>query len=80
MKIILTAFGEKMWSRPIDIPENSTPVWDMVLMSPIQVFTGYSGQKISEKPAFGSKCRFEWTGKLTFDGERIYVLTDIEKV
>ena len=81
MKIRLYAFGGKMQSGLIDVPENTTPYWDMVLHSPITVISGFSGDKIAEKPSFGARCRFEWIGKYEADsGARVYNLVDIDKV
>lgn len=78
MKIILSAFG-KLMSQSMDVPENTTPYWDMVLVQPLQVISDFSGEKISERPPFQTKCRFEWTGKF-LDGSRYYVLADISKI
>ncbi len=87
MKIILTAFGN-MKSNLMDVPENTSARWDMVLMQPLQAFTGYNGEKLGEKKPFETRCTFEWTGKMyTWDDEmgrmqsaRQYVLTDIQKL
>lgn len=80
MKIILTAFNQQMISKPIDVLENTTPYFYMVLTSPITVISGYTGEKLAERPSFGTKCKFEWTGKSNFDGSKEYVLVDMEKV
>jgi hypothetical protein len=87
VKIILEAFN-KMTSKPIDVPENTSLYFDMVLAQPSQDFCGYDGKEISRKPLFLARCRFEYTGKsillkdLGYDSEefaRCYVLTDITK-
>lgn len=75
MKIVLSAFGI-MESKPIDVPENTTPSYDMVLTQPIQAFVGYHGDERFSRPSFAKKCHFEWTGKMLGDA-RLYVLTDL---
>ena len=79
MKIILTAFGDKLWSGPMDVPENTSTHFDMVLASPATTITGYSGKKIDERGPMQTRCRFEWNGKVTVEGARIYFLTEITK-
>lgn len=83
MKIVLEAFG-KLRSEPMDVPENTSPVFRLVLNQPIQVKTGYSGDKIGEWGSINTMCEFEWTGKLySYSGgesARIYVLRDIGKI
>lgn len=75
MKIVLSAFGI-MESKPIDVPENTTPSYDMVLTQPLQAFSDYHGNEVSQRPSFHKKCHFEWTGKMLGDA-RYYVLTDL---
>ena len=83
MKVVLEAFG-KLKSDVMDIPDNSTPYWDIVLSQPIQAIHRGIGEVTDEIPKIGARCRFEWTGKsyALEDGgfARIYVLKDIEKV
>ena len=74
MRIILQGLG--MSSQPMDIPENSGYRWDIVLTQPLQVATN----KTPEYPAFITRCSFEWNGKTTFNGEKIYTLTNISKL
>lgn len=79
MKIILTAFGN-MYSPVMDVPENTGTRWKMVLTQPLQVISGYSGERIEEKPPMHTQCEFEWTGKVDMTtGARIYFLRDIIK-
>jgi hypothetical protein len=82
MKIVLTGLG--MTGQPMDIPENSDTVWDMVLTQPAQAFHSYSGDVMHEKQKFDTRCRFEWTGQnfVLPDGAtaRKYVLTEINKL
>jgi hypothetical protein len=76
MKIILKAFG-KLKSEPIDVPENTTSNFDLVLTQPIQCFSTRQGEDIPlmDKDLI-KRCRFEWVGKYENDC-RIYQLTEI---
>jgi len=65
-----------MESKPIDVPENTTPSYDMVLTQPVQAFSDYYGTEMFSRPSFPKKCHFEWTGKFLGDA-RLYVLTDL---
>jgi hypothetical protein len=79
MKIILSAFN-KMYSAPMDVPEDTGTRWKMALTQPLQVISGYSGQKIGELPPMPTICEFEWTGKMDMEtGARHYVLAGISK-
>lgn len=79
MKIILTAFNGKMISDEMDIPESGGTRWKMILKKPLTIISGYSGEKIGENLPFISICEFEWIGKYTMGGARIYELIDIIK-
>lgn len=85
MKIILEAFGRKLVSHPMDVPEDTGPVFRMALTQPVQVKVGYSGDKVGEWGPIATMCEFEWTGE-TYDlptglrGIRRYVLRDISRI
>jgi len=78
MKIILSAFGDKLVSKPMDVPENATPIFRMVLTQPISAISNSEGKTIAENPSFDTVCEFEWTG-MYVDSCRLYVLRDITK-
>lgn len=79
MKIILTMFGN-MYSPIMDVPEDTGTRWKMALTQPMQVITGYSGDKLEEVPSMPTICEFEWTGKMDMTtGARLYFLRDISK-
>jgi len=81
MKIRLHSFGSKLTSEIMDIPENSTPIWDLILTKPVTTVNDSAGSKIGEHPEMYTKCRFEWTGKVEAEsGARIYQMIDIEKI
>lgn len=77
MKIILSAFN-KMWSHPMDVPEETGRIFKLVLTQPIQAISNFDGDTIYTNPPFNTICEFEYTGKLIEDA-RIYVLRDISK-
>jgi len=77
MKIKLKALGV-LWSKEMDIPDNSTSRWKMVLTQPIQAISGYSGDKIGEFGPIATVCEFEWIGMYEGDA-KVYVLRDIIK-
>lgn len=76
MKIRLYAFGEKLVGRElIDVPENTTTTFDMVLTQPMTKMWGQLGDKIEVR------CKFEWNGKIEMEsGARVYQLVDIVKI
>ena len=76
MKIVLSAFGGMM-SKVMDIPENSSHEWDMVLTQPMQAL--YRDTHVETRVPFHTRCRFEWNGKYINDA-RLYILTDIYKI
>lgn len=86
MKIRLSAFGEKLVGY-MEVPENTTATFDLVLLQPIQVFTkNYKDYPLMDNP-LQARCTFEWTGMVEmFDdgkrgrGARIYVLTKMDKI
>jgi hypothetical protein len=80
MKIILQAFGGRMRSGLMDVPEDTGHTWDMVLTKPPTVVTGYSGEHVVDRPPFDTRCNFEWTGKMEMSsGARLYEMIDIQK-
>lgn len=80
MKIVLSAFGGKMFGNVMDVPESTGTQFDMVLIKPLHYITGYSGEKVGERPPLNTRCTFEFIGKYTGDGSaKIYELIDIVK-
>ena len=83
MKIRLYAFGDKMFSRIMDVPEGTGPIFKLRLTQPITAISGFDGQKIGENPSFETELEFEWTGKyegITGEMPKIYQLRDIRKI
>lgn len=81
MKIVFEAFQGKLKSNPIDVPEDTSDVFDMVLDTGVFEKVGYAGDKLSERPSLPKKCRFQWTGKYYAYSDcsaRIYQLTDVD--
>jgi len=76
MKIVLEAFNGKMRSEIMDIPDNGTPIWDMMLDSGDFKKIGTGGDVLLETPSRPLKCRFEHTGMYQEDA-RVYQLVDI---
>lgn len=64
----------------MEVPENTMPTFDLVLMQPIQAFTSHDFEhNLMDKPLH-TRCTFEWNGKNYKDGDnfyREYVLTKI---
>lgn len=88
MKIILEAFNGNLTGKPIDVPENTTDRWKMILAQPLTAILGYSGKEIDQIKQLKTICTFRWIGKsvhlkdLGYDSDeyaRIYVLEDIKK-
>ena len=86
MKIVFEAFGGKLRSEPIDVPENTSDVFDMILDSGSFTRVGVEGDILKEKPSELKKCRFEWNGHYyaiprtpseKFKSARIYQLVEI---
>lgn len=77
MKIILSAFCDKMKSEPMDIPENHGFQFKMILTQPLQNIYR-EDYKIGENQSFLSECLFEWTGEMIGDCRK-YILKDISK-
>jgi len=85
MKIILTAFNNKLTSKPMDVPDNTTERWKMRLYKPTTVITGFRLEHLADRESFETECEFEWTGKVILDNEteegiRIYDLVNIRKI
>lgn len=82
MKIKLYAFGRKL-SGMMEVPENTSPRFDLILDQPISVFNyGFGEKAIAMNKPFHTLCTFEWTGKYIGFGEkkvREYQLINIEK-
>lgn len=66
----------------MEVPENTTPTFKLALQQPITVISGFSGEKIGERPPLQTIAEFEWIGKYDGlqDGVRIYNLIDIVKI
>lgn len=63
-----------------EMPENTTPIFKMVLVRPAFAVSGDRGEPISKRGELTTICEFEWTGKFeSFSGVRVYYLTDIYK-
>mgnify|MGYP001615603453 CR=1 FL=1 len=82
MKIVLEAFGGKLKSAPMDVPESTYPIFKLALTQPLTAIMGFS-EKIGEIPAIQTICEFEFTGNYYGysggESARIYVLKDIVK-
>ena len=84
MKIILEAFGGKLRSDPMDVPENTAGIFKMVLLQPVQILFANNGKEFARNPPLQTVCEFEYIGKSYAMGEagdwpKIYVLKDIYK-
>ena len=83
MRIKLHAFGNKLTGY-MEVPENTTPKFDLVLLQPIQLFNdGFQGEDMPMNPPIHTRCTFEWTGKyegFEENSARIYQLTNIEGI
>lgn len=80
MKIQLYAFGRKL-GEPMEVPENTTPTFKLALQQPLTVISGFSGEKIGERPPLQTIAEFEWIGKYEWnDNVRVYNLTSIDKI
>jgi len=79
MKIILSAFGGKMLSGDMDIPEQTQPTFKIILQNPVVVVLNRENDKIKEHPPFNTICEFEWTGKF-LNGRRYYELIGIHTI
>ncbi len=81
MKIILSAFNGHMMSRPMDVPENTTPMFKMALTQPIQAYRdNFQDVLLMSKP-LNTVCTFEWNGRINVYENiicREYVLTKID--
>lgn len=77
MKIILQ--GLNMKSDIMEVPENTTATFQMVLTQPTTLRTSLRGEKPSDRP-IATLCDFQWCGKVDMKtGARIYRLKDIRK-
>lgn len=83
MIIQLSAFGNKLVGY-LEVPENTTPEFKLVLTQPIQLFNQGNDKKraLMECPLH-TICVFSWTGETVIlenrSYARVYVLTRIEK-
>jgi hypothetical protein len=81
MKIILTAFNNRLQSEPMIVPENTTQDFYLDLEQPLTAIAGYSGQQIGEIPKLNTRCKFTSTRKhVSLDNEEwaeIYTLSEI---
>ena len=78
MKIRLKAFGYLESKQYLDVPENTTPIFELALTQPIQVIVDREGEKSREITPIKTMAKFEWNGMYEGDA-RIYILTNIYK-
>ena len=82
MKIILKAFGY-LESKIMEVPENTTPKFELALTQPIQYLSDFNGDNLKNISPINTIAEFEWTGKwFVAPGgleAREYILTDIHK-
>lgn len=79
MKIRLSAFSGKLVGY-MEVPENTTPRFDLVLTQPIQVYSdGFSEHTMMDAP-LNTRCTFEWTGKFDSLGENAYRIYELTKI
>ena len=82
MKILLRAFGGRLKGY-MEVPENTTFRFDLVLTQPIQAYSdGFTKHDMMSAPLH-TRCTFEWTGNYegsNEDSARIYELISIDKV
>ena len=78
MKIKLKAFGYLESKQYLDVPENTTPIFELALTQPIQVIVDWEGEKSREITPITTMAKFEWNGMYEGDA-KIYILTDIYK-
>jgi len=88
MKIILTAFNEKLESEPIEVPEEIRklnkfrfPLNMDVMIKPVNEAEGLLFAEMEKKRVIGV---FRWTGKVRWISENcerieVWALVDIEK-
>lgn len=77
MKVLLTAFGEKLQSDVMDFPENTSPRIKMRMDFDLPTF-GYAEEATPETVVKTGE--FAWDGKTTFVGSqevRHYKLVDV---
>ena len=73
MQIRLYAFGGKMKSELMQVPENTTPTFEMVMENPHTCYHKH----LSKDPCFRTRCVFEWNGETEADGVTVYNLIEI---
>ena len=78
MKIRLKAFGYLESKQYLDVPENTTPIFELALTQPIQVIVDWEGEKSRKITPIKTIAKFEWNGMYEGDA-RIYILTNIYK-
>ncbi len=80
MRIKLCAFQNKLVGY-MEVPENTTPRFDLILTQPVQAYTPSRNVVIPLMDGpLNTRCTFEWTGMIEDDPKnsaRIYQLTKI---
>lgn len=85
MKIRLSAFNGKMFSEPIDVPDNTSPEWDMAMPMDVLKYKPDTNTFVPTTPTM-KRCRFQrtnlsWLGKDVGLAENVpvyeYRLTDV---
>ena len=78
MKIRLKAFEYLESKQYLDVPENTTPIFELALTQPIQVIVDWAGENSRKITPIKTMAKFEWNGMYEGDA-KIYILTDIYK-
>ena len=78
MKIRLKAFEYLESKQYLDVPENTTPIFELALTQPIQVIVDWEGENSRKTTPIKTMAKFEWNGMYEGDA-KIYILTDIYK-
>ena len=78
MKIRLKVFEYLESKQYLDVPENTTPIFELALTQPIQVIVDWGGENSRQTTPIKTMAKFEWNGMYEGDA-KIYILTDIYK-
>lgn len=85
MKVILSAFGGKLRSEPMDWPDQSPPDIRMTLGMNGNTFFDHNGRQTINELERATVCVFRWTGQWFVTGgekpisAKLYTLVDIER-
>ena len=86
MKVVLSAFGGKLKSEPMDWPDRTGPNIRLTLdMDGPRLFVDQKGAELVNEPARAVVGVFSWTGEWFIRGgadavsARVYVLVDVER-